>query len=475
MSNTTISRRMAAGVMAVSLATVFAAAASFWYIRALGQDLEQSTGVVSAKLALAGEAKAAANIMRTGQRSILLNGYQHDPEALKASEKDYAKRREVALSFVNRLKPMADKGDSEAIARLESAIGNHADSFAQIAALCREGNLEAAMALYKAKGSAAGAAMEQAASDVMAVQTRQLDQRAATGRKRVAQAGAVLAGSEVFVALCLAALLWSTRRSANGLRLLSGTLRESARQVAAASAQVAASGESLARGASEDAASIEETSAASQQIYAIIRKNEESVRLAVKLTDHAGQTVTGSNQALDAMTAAMQAINTSGSRIAKIIKVIDEIAFQTNILALNAAVEAARAGEAGAGFSVVADEVRNLAQRSSAAARDTTGLIEESISTSAGGSASLQTVAGLIREMAEMTQSVRTAIEQINSRSTEESAEMEEITKAIARLGQTAQEIAANSEESAATGRELANQAESLEAIVGELETLVGR
>jgi methyl-accepting chemotaxis protein len=170
----------------------------------------------------------------------------------------------------------------------------------------------------------------------------------------------------------------------------------------------------------------------------------------------------------------MQQINASSDKISKIIKVIDEIAFQTNILALNAAVEAARAGEAGMGFAVVADEVRNLAQRSAQAAKDTAGLIEESIATSREGSAKLEQVAGVIRAITESATQVKTLVDEVNMGSQEQSKGIDQIAKAVAQMDQVTQGTAASAEESASASEELSAQAQALNHIVSALGTLVG-
>ena len=152
--------------------------------------------------------------------------------------------------------------------------------------------------------------------------------------------------------------------------------------------------QSLAVGRSQQAASLEETSASTEEIASITRKNADHALQVAGLMQQSADGAVGVNQSLDRMVEQMKEIGNSSNKIARIIKVIDEIAFQTNILALNAAVEAARAGEAGLGFAVVADEVRNLAQRCAQAARDTAGLIEDSIATSRDGNARLDQMAG---------------------------------------------------------------------------------
>jgi methyl-accepting chemotaxis protein len=186
------------------------------------------------------------------------------------------------------------------------------------------------------------------------------------------------------------------------------------------------------------------------------------------------QLVSAANRNLDEMVGSMKEINGSSEKIAKIIKVIDEIAFQTNILALNAAVEAARAGEAGMGFAVVADEVRNLAQRSAQAAKDTAALIEESIGTSKDGGAKLDLVAKSIQSITGSAAQVKTLVDQIDAGSNEQARGIEQIGGAVGQMEQVTQRNAANAEESAAASEELSSQANALKQIVGELRRVVG-
>ena len=182
-------------------------------------------------------------------------------------------------------------------------------------------------------------------------------------------------------------IFWMVRQINVGLQLLAGRMARSAEKVATAAGQVSGSSRSLAQGASEQAASLEETSASTEEIASITRKNADHALQVAGLMQQSEQGAVEVNQTLDRMVEKMKEIDGSSNKIARIIKVIDEIAFQTNILALNAAVEAARAGEAGLGFAVVADEVRNLAQRCAQAARDTALLIEDSIANSRDGNA----------------------------------------------------------------------------------------
>ncbi|MDE3196359.1 MAG: hypothetical protein KGN84_08440, partial [Acidobacteriota bacterium] len=197
-------------------------------------------------------------------------------------------------------------------------------------------------------------------------------------------------------------------------------------------------------------------------------------RVAADLVSQSQAMVEKANRSLSEMVAAMGEIGASSEKISKIIRVIDEIAFQTNILALNAAVEAARAGEAGMGFAVVADEVRNLAQRSATAARDTAALIEGSISASQEGSSKVNDVASSIRAVAEEAGRIKALVDQVSLESEEQARGLGVIDRALVEVEQVTQRAAASAEESAAAAEELNAQSESLRKIVSHLGDLVG-
>lgn len=239
--------------------------------------------------------------------------------------------------------------------------------------------------------------------------------------------------------------------------------------VGQAAAQIVSSNHSLAQGTSQQAASVQETSASTEEINSMARRNSENARVAADLVKVSDARVAEANRSLQEMVKAMTEISASGDKISKIIKVIDDIAFQTNILALNAAVEAARAGEAGMGFAVVADEVRNLAQRSAQAARDTAVLIEDSIAKSNGGQVKVQQVAKAIHAITDQSAQIKTLVDEVHLGSQEQTRGIDQIGRAMLQMEQGTQKAATNAEQSAAAAEELTAQSAKLNEIVGIL------
>jgi methyl-accepting chemotaxis protein/methyl-accepting chemotaxis protein-1 (serine sensor receptor) len=252
------------------------------------------------------------------------------------------------------------------------------------------------------------------------------------------------------------------------------SVADGSEQMKEAIAQVSAASHTLAHGASEQAASLEETSASGEEVASITRKNADSAQLAARQVDLVDRKVRDANEALAEMAAAMQQINSSSGKIGNIIRVIDAIAFQTNILALNAAVEAARAGGAGAGFAVVAGEVRNLAQRSANAAKESAALIEESIASSSDGSAKLKHMEGVIREITESAAKVKIAIDEVNLASQEQTRGMEQIARALLQMDRVTQAAAASAAETASACEQLSAQTTAMNVNVQSLREVVG-
>lgn len=258
------------------------------------------------------------------------------------------------------------------------------------------------------------------------------------------------------------------------LRRIIASLSDGALQVNDAAGQVADASQNLAEGASEQASSLEESSSALEQVAAMTRTNAENAREANGLSNQAKAAATSGDETMSRLNETMAGINESSDKISRIIKVIEEIAFQTNLLALNAAVEAARAGEHGKGFAVVADEVRALAQRAAQAAGETTALIEDSVNRAREGKTVANDVTGVLGNIVHDVARVSDLIDGISRASDEQALGVEQVNTAVSQMDKVTQQSAAGAEESASAAEELASQAAALNALVNDLSRMVG-
>lgn len=267
--------------------------------------------------------------------------------------------------------------------------------------------------------------------------------------------------------------LWVGRRFAAPLNLISNSLQASAVQVQSASAQIAQSSQAVATGASEQASSLEQTSASLEELASMTRQNADTASSADAMAKEASLAADQGQTAMASMSAAIKEMKSSADQTAKILKTIEEIAFQTNLLALNAAVEAARAGEAGKGFSIVAEEVRNLAQRSAQAAKSTAELIEvsqrnanKSVSASDNVNILLSRIVTSVKKLQQLNADVSVACN-------EQTKGIEQINTAVGEMDKITQGNAASSEESASASEQLQAQSSELEQLVQQLSLFV--
>lgn len=265
-------------------------------------------------------------------------------------------------------------------------------------------------------------------------------------------------------------ILTSMRVLRDNLSRILLQIDQSARQVADGSEQVSSGAQALALGASEQASSIEELATAVNNISQHVKETEENAHDARVQTDQAGEQVAVSNQQMHELMEAMSVISQKSDQIHKIIKTIEDIAFQTNILALNASVEAARAGDAGAGFAVVAREIRGLSDKTASASKNTAALIRESVDAVKRGEKAALETAETLAHVVERTKQVVMTVDKIVSATEYQSESISQITIEVEQLSEVVQNNSSTSEELAASSEELSTQAQVLENLVSRFE-----
>ncbi len=275
------------------------------------------------------------------------------------------------------------------------------------------------------------------------------------------------------LALIISSIYFMIRSIVGPIHAITEGLHTVADQVATASNEVAAAGQSLADGSSQQASAIEETSSSLEEMTAMTRQNADNAAQAKALMTEARQIVERVDDHVDQMAAAVGEVTRSSEETGKIIKTIDEIAFQTNLLALNAAVEAARAGEAGAGFAVVAGEVRNLAIRAADAARNTSSLIENTITTVYKSRELTAQTQAAFKENMEISVRVGNLVDEIAAASQEQAQGIDQISKAVAEMDKVVQQTAANAEESASASEEMSGQARHMKEYADDLTGII--
>ncbi|MEW6428986.1 MAG: methyl-accepting chemotaxis protein [Thermodesulfobacteriota bacterium] len=280
-----------------------------------------------------------------------------------------------------------------------------------------------------------------------------------------------LAGALVLI--MATTLIFLRRQVISPVNGIAADLYSGGERIDTLASQVADAGQAIAEGASKQAAAVEEISASLEEMSSMAKQNADNAKTGQSLIDESRQTIGKGNDSMHELAAAMGDISRSSENILKIVKAIDEIAFQTNLLALNAAVEAARAGEAGAGFAVVAGEVRALAQRAAAAAGETNQLIEDAAGKIRRGGGLAEETVAVFASIVASSGKISALIDEIVTASAEQATGIEQLTRAVTDIDTVTQQNAANAEESAAVGEDLTASAGLIREKIETLKKLV--
>ena len=450
-------------------------AGSLLVTRSLNRYLDRVTKVTARQQYLAGDVDTSTSLLTSQERGYVMAAMLADKEHAAAYEAAFRARAQRLQRALEDLRGLADSTETSGLVQTltqQASMVNQAH--AELSQAMANQQMDAAMTIFSDKVLPRLEEIGRRASELVEQENRQLA-TVAEESAGTASRGLVITLGLAILGLAVGGLLFAIVRKANySLRGLARRVAESAERVAEGASQISETSNKLAEGASQQAASLQETSASTEEISSITRKNADHALEVANLVKESDKGAVQVNQALDGMVEKMKEIDASSNKIARIIKVIDEIAFQTNILALNAAVEAARAGEAGLGFAVVADEVRNLAQRCAQAAKDTAGLIEESIATSHQGNSQLDQVAGAVRSMTENSARVKALVDEVSLGSQEQAKGMEHISHAVIQMEQVTQNSAASAKDGASSGSELSSHAATLQELVHEMREMVG-
>ncbi|MBW8746153.1 MAG: hypothetical protein JF584_01130 [Acidobacteria bacterium] len=475
MKNLTIKQKLMSATGALTFLAMVLGGAFAYRVSTLG-DTIRTLGVDDArKFYFAGIADASGAEMLAAQRGELAQTALGNWDVAAKRESQYAAHEAEFRKSIKEIRAIGvGPAGAELLDKTEATLDRLAPAHARFVAAVNSHDVKQAADININELTQP---LEEA--DALSSQILEHQQKIMTDASNDARGSVVTAESVAMTLLLLAfiasaVVVWVVIRLERDLRKNVLDLNQGAEQIASAASQISSSSQNLARDSSEQAAMIEETSASSEEISSMAKRNADNARSAMGIVSTAVVTSHQSAAAVKECVNSMTSINESSQQIAKIISVIDKISFQTNILALNAAVEAARAGEAGAGFAVVAEEVRNLAQRSAEAARETSALIGAALTNAADGRTKIESMVEAGAKLEGSFTEIKSLVDQIGDGSSEQVGGVDQIARAIGRMESVTQKNAANAEESAAAAEQLNAQSGALYELAGRLGAMVG-
>jgi len=475
MRNWTVSKKLLVSFGAIFALVVILGATSLRINTSLKGELDRAVKVTARRQLLAGKLSTAAEGMVALDRGIAFSLVLQQMDKAQAFRQEYERAAGDVRRYLQELAGSAEQlGAQTQLRELQTLYSNVEATHNEFLQLLSGGQMDIALKAFDEKLAPRIRQFSEHARSLVDEEEKRLSETASASEAKSAQSMWLMVILFTACAPVSFVVFLTVRRITSTLRGLTGEISRCATEVAGASQQIAQSSHSMSEIASRQAGSLEETSASSQEMSSLTQKNADSSRRAATVMAEVDSRVKDANITLEQMVASMREIKGSSEKIAKIIKVIDEISFQTNILALNAAVEAARAGDAGMGFAVVADEVRRLAQRCAQAAKDTAELIEDSITTSSEGSRKIENMSSSITSITESAVRVKQLVDELHLSSQEQAQGIEQISSALTELETVTQRSAASAEQSASVSVSMSEQAGVMSDVVRRLVALVG-
>jgi methyl-accepting chemotaxis protein/methyl-accepting chemotaxis protein-1 (serine sensor receptor) len=467
--------KVLSGQAVVTLFVLLTGGFAFYVASSLNGIIDNIVTRDMKKSSLAWDVQSHIEAAIGSQRGMMLAALTGNEAGVSSSQREVSEDLGQIDQALRDTKPLAETDkERQIVSSMSDARGEWARAFDSQRQMLAEKRFDEATKMQSDVFAGVTERLTAASSQMLKIQAQ------ITADTREEANGVAARAKGLSIVLLLAAIcaalgaLYTVLQGNKSLRQYSAEITESADQVSSAAQQVTAASQALAQGSSEQAATLEETSASAEEINSMTHQNAANARSTAGETESADNLLKETTQKLDDMISSMNEMNASSEKISRIIRVIDEIAFQTNILALNAAVEAARAGEAGMGFAVVADEVRNLAQRSAQAAKDTSALIEESIVRSQEGKVRLDEVAKCVSKVVDSASRIKVLAGEVHVGSQEQARGIEQIAKAVAQMQSVTQSTAASAEESASAGELMSSQAIGLNNAAKMLDELIG-
>ena len=471
----TIPGRVTFGFGLLLLISLLIGAIALWRITEINRSVDiLATNSVPSIIALNQIIQSNFNATRAIRRMVLASA--ENPATFAFDDTKFVSARNLNGEACDDYRPLVvDAEEARLYAVAKEAGDTYFAKASEVLASLREGRFEEAKSAMREQ-------VDPMLEECVAGFNACIEYNSSLAERQVGRARANVGESFWLIggALSLAGLLGSLlgagviRAARRALGGISDSLDAGAARTSLASTQLATASQSLAEGCSEQGSAVEQTSAALEQMSAMIRSTADNAEKAKLFASQARGAAESGAGTMAAMQDAMHDIESSSNEVAKIVKDIDEIAFQTNILALNAAVEAARAGEAGAGFVVVADEVRSLAQRSAAAARETAHKIEAAIANSRRGSTSCGKVGESLGEIVQKVKAADGLVAEIATAAKEQAQGIEQVGHAMDMMDKATQSNAASAEQSAGAAQELRVEALSVQETARQLRLLVG-